>query len=216
MFYTKPQNRRERKRQEQLYELSKFSKNKKYKQRSKKLNRKQRRALERCSQNLERKIITQPKQQNELLLSVQQFLDLYKHSNKNAAPNKIYKITVNNEIYVGQTANLEARKQSHFEAAFKDKCDYKLYRAIRDAGWENVKFEVLHDNVQSFHMNFIEALEISRHNSVANGLNVKYGGDFDGRGSNNKIQHDGLIYKIKRKHNKIKYIMVTQPINKLN
>lgn len=52
----------------------------------------------------------------------------------------------------------------------------KVYRAIMKYGWENVKHEILYENVNVEDANRLEQKMIKKFNSVSNGYNVSTGG----------------------------------------
>lgn len=82
----------------------------------------------------------------------------------------IYKATniINNKIYIGQTQNsLEQRKASH-KKDFKTQDSY-FYRAIRKYGWENFKWEVIKDDIQTVEeLNYWEEYYIKLYNTFDN------------------------------------------------
>ena len=82
----------------------------------------------------------------------------------------IYRYSYNNKSYIGCTTNLEKRKEYH-------KCNltYKFGRAIKEIGYDNFMFEVLHTIVFS---DFNELYEIEdeyikKYDSINNGFNTR-------------------------------------------
>ena len=59
----------------------------------------------------------------------------------------VYKLTINNETYVGSTGDFKKRLRSHKSSCYNTKCkeyNFKLYKYIREhSHWDNVKFEFL-------------------------------------------------------------------------
>ena len=59
----------------------------------------------------------------------------------------VYKLTINNETYVGSTCNLKKRPQEHKSNCYNTKSkeyNKSLYKYIREhSEWDNVKFEIL-------------------------------------------------------------------------
>lgn len=90
----------------------------------------------------------------------------------------IYKITntLNNKVYIGQTVNsLRERRNSH---KTQSKISlYPIHKAIREYGWENFEWEILHKNVPDlFTLDTLERYEIYKHDSFYNGYNCTKGG----------------------------------------
>lgn len=52
----------------------------------------------------------------------------------------------------------------------------KVYRAIKKYGWENIKHELLYENLSRDDANRIEQEMISKYDSVTNGYNISTGG----------------------------------------
>ena len=92
----------------------------------------------------------------------------------------IYKVTnlLNNKIYVGQThKTLEYRKQQHLNTAKRGKGS-RFHEALRKYGFENFKFEILEDNIETIEdLNNRERYWISYYNSYMHGYNSTKGGD---------------------------------------
>lgn len=93
----------------------------------------------------------------------------------------IYKATnlINNKVYIGQTTKtLEERMKRHKQDS--KKLDTYFYRAIRKYGWENFKWEIIHDNIQTEdELDNLEAYYISLYDSFDNkekGYNTQSGG----------------------------------------
>lgn len=71
----------------------------------------------------------------------------------------IYKITnPNNSVYIGQSWRIENRKYAYS----KNKCSNqrKLYASIKKYGWENHKFEILHELNENTNQDTLNSLEI--------------------------------------------------------
>jgi len=87
----------------------------------------------------------------------------------------VYKYTSpSNKSYIGQTKNLRKRKNTHIHT---DGC--RLFsRAIKKYGFENLKLEILSENLTIEEANYQEELLISSHNTLSpNGYNLKNGGN---------------------------------------
>lgn len=93
----------------------------------------------------------------------------------------IYKFQnkTNGKIYIGQSKDVEKRKQQHFEHAFNVKrhdYDCIFHRAIRKHGIDNFEFKIL-EQCASSDLNEKEQYYIQQYNSVMpNGYNMTLGG----------------------------------------
>jgi len=93
----------------------------------------------------------------------------------------IYKaISPSGKCYVGKTvSDLANRKRQHKHDAYtkkdgKYKYDYKFCRAIRKYGFENFKWQVLHDNVEDLNLlSKLEEEEIKKMQSCKIGYNIE-------------------------------------------
>lgn len=98
----------------------------------------------------------------------------------------IYKIinNINNKIYIGQTNNLQKRRNSHFSDSFNKKSKgYKLpiHSAIRKYGKENFSFEIIEEIDESLGRNYLNEREIfyiEKFQSTIknNNYNITFGG----------------------------------------
>ena len=83
--------------------------------------------------------------------------------------------------YIGQTIHPKSRKQSHERTAKYEKApgyNNPFYKAIRKYGFENIKYEVLEDNIPQSQLNEREIYWIEKMNSfIPNGYNLTKGGD---------------------------------------
>lgn len=94
----------------------------------------------------------------------------------------IYKITnlVNGKMYVGQTIHtLEKRKSEHIRDS--QRYDLLLYRAMNKYGFENFKFEIIKDNIQTQEdLNYWEKYYIKKFKTFEDrniGYNMTEGGE---------------------------------------
>ena len=75
----------------------------------------------------------------------------------------IYKITnPNNRIYIGQSWNIESRLYSYKNGRCKNQ--RKLLNSIKKYGWENHKFEVIHELPVDIDQNILNEYEIIYYN----------------------------------------------------
>lgn len=91
----------------------------------------------------------------------------------------IYKIIFpNNKSYIGQTIkSLKQRQSEHFSEL--QRSDFKVYRAIKKYGWENLKWEIIEEikgSIQHPLLNEREIYWISYFNTYKNGYNSTIGG----------------------------------------
>lgn len=86
----------------------------------------------------------------------------------------IYKHTSpSGKSYIGQTNNYNKRIKRHFYEG----CT-ALYNAIKKYGWDNLKHEILRDNLTLEEANYWEKFYIKTHNTLyPNGYNLRTGGD---------------------------------------
>lgn len=94
----------------------------------------------------------------------------------------IYKATFpNGKSYIGLTRkSLEIRKSQHRKFISHKKSKRLIfYIAIRKYGWENVKWEILEDNINDFkYLKEREIFNILKHDSfIPNGYNMTLGGE---------------------------------------
>ena len=60
----------------------------------------------------------------------------------------VYQITDDNMYYIGSSSlSLARRKAAHHDAFKDDHIQWKLYKYWRSVGWENMRFEVLQDEI---------------------------------------------------------------------
>jgi len=101
----------------------------------------------------------------------------------------IYKATFpNQKCYIGQTVDFENRKSSHKSCSFNENnvsYNYPFSKAVRKYGWENIKWEILNENLPNKeHMDMWERLWIFVENSndPKFGYNITIGGEGLGHG----------------------------------
>lgn len=95
----------------------------------------------------------------------------------------IYKITnqITNKVYIGQTTKtLEQRKAIHLKKARRN-LPSKLYRAMREFGVDNFKFEELYVASPGENLDDLEKQYIAQYNSINDGYNAQLAG------SNNRM-----------------------------
>jgi len=92
----------------------------------------------------------------------------------------IYKATFKNgKSYVGLTTkSLHQRQRGHFVAAMNGS-EFLFHKAIRKYGWENVSWEIVHDNVDDQELKSLEIQTITENKThyTENGYNMTIGGD---------------------------------------
>jgi len=90
----------------------------------------------------------------------------------------IYKIIFpNNKCYIGQTIKtLKERKREHLSEL--QRSDFKVYRAIKKYGWNNLKWETIEffENIDHFLLDEREIYWIKYFDSFRNGYNSTIGG----------------------------------------
>ena len=116
----------------------------------------------------------------------------------------IYKITntVNGKCYIGQSRDIEARRQKHL-SAYKSSPDWELYRAFKKYGISKFTFEIV-EECQINELNEREIYWITQYDSFNNGYNMTLGGEAC-NGTNDKVvyQYDlsgSLIGEYKSAH----------------
>ena len=89
----------------------------------------------------------------------------------------IYKIEnlITQEIYIGQSIDINRRWEQHKKAVIEDRMNQKLYRNIREYGAENFKFEVLEITKDRMKLDLLEFEYIEKYDSYKNGLNSTNG-----------------------------------------
>lgn len=110
-----------------------------------------------------------------------------------------YKNKINGKCYIGQTKRPEERKKQHLQ---KQSYCTAFHHAVEKYGIENFEYTVLHDQKTKKELDFLEKIEIERHNSlVPNGYNILdgvSGVDFD---------YDSMGYE-----EKLSYVILSKPI----
>ena len=89
----------------------------------------------------------------------------------------IYKITSpTDKIYIGQSRNINGRKSQYKRNFGKNQC--RIYNSIVKYGWENHKFEVIHE-CQESELNELERYYIKLYDTfdTEHGMNLTSGGD---------------------------------------
>lgn len=108
----------------------------------------------------------------------------------------IYKFTnkINNKAYIGQSVNIEHRRQQHISSAYYSKSNtYNtvFHQAIRKYGSENFNFEIL-TICKIEELDILEKYYIQRENSmVPNGYNMTSGGE-NARSYNSLFTEDDI------------------------
>lgn len=94
----------------------------------------------------------------------------------------VYKLTFpNGKIYIGQT-KLNPTQRWNNGNGYKGQ---EIYKAITKFGWDNVKKEILHQNLNATEANFLEQKYIKEYNSRDNGYNRNNGGGNKGNKEKN-------------------------------
>ena len=93
----------------------------------------------------------------------------------------IYKISDNsNNVYIGQSWNIEHRKLAHSYGSIHYKGYTILYNCLKKYGWNNFKFEILHVLPEDIDQSMLDNYEILYwelyNNCGFNMLNTKYPG----------------------------------------
>ena len=98
----------------------------------------------------------------------------------------IYKITntINNQCYIGQSKDIQARWSKHL-SAYKTSPEWKLYRAFKKYGISNFSFEII-EECKIEELNEKEIYWIAYYDSFNNGYNMTLGGEAC-NGTNDKI-----------------------------
>lgn len=89
-------------------------------------------------------------------------------------------ISPSGKNYIGRTIDFEDRKRCHIKNSFDLKCkEYNLafHCAIRKYGFENIKWEILMDDIPDIFLNDMEIEYIKEFDSFKNGYNETIGGD---------------------------------------
>lgn len=97
----------------------------------------------------------------------------------------IYKITINNKIYIGQSIRPERRLQEHIWAAKQNNKGY-LYNVIRKYGIKSIIFEIIESKIiiasnieeKDNYLNIREKYWIKHYNSLKKGYNMTEGGGY--------------------------------------
>ena len=87
---------------------------------------------------------------------------------------------LNNKYYIGQSINIELRYKRHVHSALTGLCSdsgTKFHKALRELGVDSFDFEII-TLCSSSDLNKLENLYIKEFNSVANGYNSTYGGNY--------------------------------------
>lgn len=95
----------------------------------------------------------------------------------------IYKITniINNQVYIGQSINIEMRWQQHIYEGTHQRKNSKLYAAMNKYGIQNFMFEVLEEcPLEQSYLDIREQYWIEYYNSYNNGYNMTIGGQGEG------------------------------------
>lgn len=105
----------------------------------------------------------------------------------------IYKIIFpNTKIYVGQTINLKKRKREHKQSSVnQNRRNYNclVNKAIRKYGFDNIKWQILNENLTKEQANMWERLWIfvEKSNDSQFGYNMTEGGEGLGIGTNHPL-----------------------------
>ena len=90
----------------------------------------------------------------------------------------IIKNTINDKVYVGQTAiGAENRWKQHTKPSNIKKNNYALYRAMTKYGVDNFYYEILEDGIPLNELDEKEIYYIQKYNSYKEGYNSTKGGD---------------------------------------
>lgn len=106
---------------------------------------------------------------------------------------KIYKaISPSGKIYIGQTINFELRKIQHNRHSINEKYkeyNYAFHKAVRKYGFDNVKWEILNEDLSQEKADMWERLWIfiEKSNDPNFGYNMTEGGDGVGKANMGKI-----------------------------
>lgn len=125
-------------------------------------------------------------------------IGIYKYQNK-----------INGHVYIGQSVDIETRKQNHYYASRSEKAsDYnsQFHQAIRKYSIENFDFEILveieKENYSSELLNNLEKYYIKKYNSFENGYNATEGGEEIG----NRVQKGSKNGRARLTEEDVKYI----------
>jgi group I intron endonuclease len=91
----------------------------------------------------------------------------------------IYKATINNKSYIGRTiGTLEERTKQHLKES-KRNAKWYFYRAIHKHGKQNIKWEIIEDNIEDFNLlKERETFNIIKYDTLKpNGYNMTLGGE---------------------------------------
>lgn len=91
---------------------------------------------------------------------------------------------INNKRYIGQSINLEERKQAHYRN-YKNhnhnSYNTDFYKALREYGEENFEYEILYNTEEILsiqQLNELEIYYIEQYDSFQNGYNMNRGGNY--------------------------------------
>lgn len=103
----------------------------------------------------------------------------------------IYKATSpSGKCYVGQTIDLLDRQIAHRWHSLNPnsrECNLAFHCAIRKYGFENIKWEILMDDIPEIFLDDMEIEYIKENNSFENGYNETVGGEGVGCGENHPL-----------------------------
>ena len=105
---------------------------------------------------------------------------------------KVYKLTFpNNKVYIGQTKNTLKHRFGKNGIGYRN-C-LKVYNAIKKYGWDNIKKEILYDNLNLYEANELERKLITEYYKS----NIdEYGYNIENGGNNNGVHSDETKRKI--------------------
>ena len=112
----------------------------------------------------------------------------------------VYKHTFpNNKVYIGITMQ-NIKRRWRFNGSGYSKSQVKIYSAIQKYGWENVKHEILYENLTKEEAEKKEIQLIKKYNSTDDffGYNIENGGNHQGKVSDKTKQKLSKIFKGKK------------------
>ena len=135
----------------------------------------------------------------------------------------IYKATFpNNKVYIGKSKDFKNRLRGHNWSGKKGSSNHIMSRAIRKYGFENIKWEIIHECSSSEEMSQMEIFYIKEYNSIDHefGYNMVCGDKEDNHYDKRKnIDPEYQLDVIKKKleangHNPDKYVVIDDKIGK--
>lgn len=99
------------------------------------------------------------------------------------------------QSYIGQTENLEKRKENHLS---KINDNTLFHQALRQYGWDSFEWEILEDNISINKLNEREKYWVEYFNSFECGYNQTKGGDYNSRNFKHSEETKKKLSEIKK------------------